>query len=336
MPGKKQVFVTGGTGYIGASVLQKLLRHPLASESELTVLVRSEDKAQKLEQLVRTTSLGDIKVLRGSNGEHDKLEAQASKSDVVFSMADADDVDAIKAILTGLKKRYEQLGVAPILIHTSGTGLLVDKADGKFEGQTFYDDTDVEQMNSIPETQIHRNVDLLVVEADKQGYARTYIILPSVIYGVAQGPLFDGGIGNRHSITVPFLIRSAVGRGQVGVVGEGLSKWESVHINDMYDNALLGRAGHGREGFYFAGNGEHKWYDLSKAIGEALFELGKVDKAEPSPFTKEEAEQSNFLWISGTNSRSQSKRGRALGWQPKYTVEDLFKSVKPEAEVLLA
>jgi len=48
-------------------------------------------------------------------------------------------------------------------------GLLVDKADGKFEGQMFYDDTDVEQMNSIPETQIHRNVDLLVVEADKEG-----------------------------------------------------------------------------------------------------------------------------------------------------------------------
>jgi len=134
----------------------------------------------------------------------------------------------------------------------------------------------------------------------RAGYARAYIILPSVIYGVAQGPLFDGGIGNRHSIAVPLLIRSAVGRGQVGVVGEGLSKWESVHIDDskssaeysdtrssdehpvvitasdlymiVYDNALLERAGHGREGFYFVENGEHRWYDLSKAIGEALFE----------------------------------------------------------------
>jgi len=73
-------------GYIGASVLQKLLRHPLASESTFTVLVRSEDKAQKFEKLVTMGNLGDIKVLHGSNSDLDILEAQSAKSDVVFSM----------------------------------------------------------------------------------------------------------------------------------------------------------------------------------------------------------------------------------------------------------
>ena len=58
----------------------------------ITVLMRSEDKAQKLERLVENGNLGrnvDLKVLRGSNSDLDVLEAQTAKSDVVFSLVGA-------------------------------------------------------------------------------------------------------------------------------------------------------------------------------------------------------------------------------------------------------
>ncbi|EIW84049.1 NAD(P)-binding protein [Coniophora puteana RWD-64-598 SS2] len=339
MSGKTQVFVTGATGYIGGSVLQRLLNHPSSANSEFTVLVRSEEKATKFEQ----AGYDNIKVLRGSLEDVDKIEAQAAKSDIVVHTADADDVGSAKAILAGLKKRKEETGKVPIYIHTSGTGVLVDRAEGAYESKTFYDDTDANQIESLADDQPHRNVDLLVVAADKEGYIKSYIILPSTIFGIATGPLFDKGIANPHSQQIPFLIKTGISRKQGGVVGEGVARWPCVHIDDIadlygkvYDAILAGQdIGHGREGFYFGENGHYSWYDLSKAVSQALAEVGRSDKPEPTPFTKEEREKLPILWYYGTNSQCYSKRGRALGWAPKYGTEDMLKSVKPEVDAIL-
>lgn len=46
--------------------------------------------------------------------------------------------------------------------------------------------------------------------------------------------------------------------------------------------------GHGREGFYFGENGEHSLYEVGKALGQALVDLGRATEAEPTTFTKEE------------------------------------------------
>ena len=69
-------------------------------------------------------------------------------------------------------------------------------------------------------------------QADCAGFCRAYIVVPSTIYGLAQGSLVDFGIQNRYSIQIPKLIRAALGRGQAGQVGKGLALWPNVHIND--------------------------------------------------------------------------------------------------------
>jgi hypothetical protein len=38
-----------------------------------------------------------------------------------------------------------------------------------FSSQTVYNDTDIAQIETLPATQPHRNVDLAIVEADTQG-----------------------------------------------------------------------------------------------------------------------------------------------------------------------
>ena len=45
---------------------------------------------------------------------------------------------------------------------------------------------------------------------------------------------------------------------------------------------------YGREGWYFAENGEHLHYDLITRIGKDLFELGVLESAEPAVFKTEE------------------------------------------------
>ena len=65
-------------GYIGGSVVSRLLEHPNASNFEITALVRSPEKAAKME------SLG-IKTFVGSLSELDKLEKLSSEADVLIS-----------------------------------------------------------------------------------------------------------------------------------------------------------------------------------------------------------------------------------------------------------
>ena len=60
----------------------------------------------------------------------------------------------------------------------------------------------------------------------------------------------------------------------------------------LYNSIITNPAtGHGREGIYFAENGEHTLYDVGKAIGEALVAVGKTDNPEPTTLTKEEIDK---------------------------------------------
>lgn len=48
-------------------------------------------------------------------------------------------------------------------------GVLSDKARGLYATETIYNDLDADQLETLARTQPHREVDLTVVEADKQG-----------------------------------------------------------------------------------------------------------------------------------------------------------------------
>ena len=49
------------------------------------------------------------------------------------------------------------------------------------------------------------------------------------------------------------------------------------------------RLGHGYRGYYIAENGEHRWCDLSRTIGNAFVQAGLATSGvEPSPFRDEE------------------------------------------------
>ncbi|KZT03271.1 NAD(P)-binding protein [Laetiporus sulphureus 93-53] len=336
---KTAIFLTGATGYIGGAVLARLLKHPSAETFDITVLTRDANKAKKLETF-------GVKAVVGTHDDLDKLESLAEQSHVVFSCADADNLPAIQAILQGQRKRHASVGDLPILIHTSGTGEIAEGTKGMYASETSYSDTNVEQIKSIPETAFHRNVDLTVVAADQQGYTKTYIVLPSTIYGIATHPLAQAGISNPHSIQIPNIIRVSIERKQAGMVGLGKSLWPDVHIDDLaelyitiFDTVTRDpELGHGWEGFHFGENGEHSWYDISKAIAVAFVELGLGGSDEPTTFTTEELVK---FWGSeaiglyyGSNVRCTADRGRSIGWKPRKTTKDMIASIKPEVQSL--
>lgn len=336
------IFITGATGYIGGTILTCLLKHPKSDSFKITAIVRNPEKAKQLK------SLG-VKVEIGSHSDPEKVEALAAEADVVFEAADVDDLGGTQAVLKGLKKRHEKTGQVPVLIHTSGTAVLCDNASGLHDSSTVYSDASVEQIESLAPSQPHREVDLAVVGADQQGYLRSYIVLPALIWGLATGPLVDIGVQNPHSQQIPLTIRSGLKRGKAVIVGEGKNFWPNVNIEELGDlymiifNKALNdaqRLPHGREGFYFGASDEHRFADIYKTVAKALYEAGKVSSPDPAPLEKDEVEkyfgtELMATTVMGGNSRCRADRSLSIGWTPKKGTKEMLASIKPEVETIL-
>ncbi|THU78648.1 NAD(P)-binding protein [Dendrothele bispora CBS 962.96] len=340
MASKTKVLITGATGYIGGSVLNRLLqRSDLMSSLDIRVLVRSPEKAKKFEQFGFTPVIG-------SHADESVVVPAVSEVDILIATTDCDNLEAAQIALKGMKKRFDSTGKQPVYIECSGTGVYVEQSGGMHSTDTVYDDANPDQIETLAPTQPHRNVDLEILAADKEGYIKAYFILPPTVWGIATGPLVDAGLVNPHSRQIPVLIKACLQHRRGGMVGAGKNVWNNVEIHELADffiillDAVLNNKaglGHGREGFYNTVNGEHTHYQLAESISKALVELGLGDNPTPSTFTKEEEEKYLSFWAPfyGTNSRCLATRAKALGWNPKKTTDDVLATMKTEIDTLV-
>ncbi|KAK8845472.1 hypothetical protein IAR55_006185 [Kwoniella newhampshirensis] len=350
----KSVFFTGATGYIGGTVLQSLI-NSATPPSKITALIRDSAKSDLLTSLSAAKAKGvSVVPLLGSLEELDKVREAASQADVVVSTANADDLKGVKAILEGLKQRKEKTGHRGLLIHTSGTGVLIDDSKGDYPNDKIYTD-----LNPTPATRIspallsladlspsapHREVDLAIIAADKAGDVKSYIVLPSTIWGPGEGEVYESGLSNSFSDQIPTLIKAALDRRRAGVVGQGKNIWPHVKITDLgklyaliYEKATVPSPtiGHGPSGYYLGIAGEYTLFGAASRIGQALSTnklLPDGTQTTPSTFTKEELDKyyggSTYM---GTNSRGVADRSKSIGWKPKYTDdEDMFAHIDQE------
>jgi hypothetical protein len=65
----------------------------------------------------------------------------------------------------------------------------MDNALGLHGEHTVYSDLDVEKLNAIPKSALHRNVDIPIIEADSAGYVKAYLIAPGKFFNIFLGPV---------------------------------------------------------------------------------------------------------------------------------------------------
>jgi len=319
--------MTGVTGYIGGSVLVRLLEPSRKSKYEIRALVRSEEAVEKLKQL------GVVPVL-GSLDDLELLEKEATNADVVLNTANADHLPGTKAMVKGLSEKSKRR----ILIHTSGTGVLCDGAKGDYKSDFIYNDTDMDSVHAIPISALHKDVDSFIFE--NVDHFNSVIICPPTIYGLGIGPF------NKHSVQIPMWIRAYSKVGHVATVGKGENYWNDVHIEDLADfyvlvleKALAGEVEFGKNGWYFCESGEHRLGDVVAKIAEAMNKYGGFKDSSVRPFLKEEVD--SLLgdiggWLTtGGNSRCKSDKARALGWVAKNNFGTILESIDPEVKTIL-
>ena len=285
-----KVLLTGASGYIGGSVADGLLKRG----DKVVGLVRSREKADAVEKL-------GIQPLIGTLDDADLLRNAAADADAVVNAADSDHQGAIEAMLDGLE------GSGKPFVHTSGSSVISDTANGEASEAIFNEDTPV---IATDDKAPRLAIDNLVRNAATR-QIRSAVICNTMIYGHGLGV-------HRDSIQVPSLIRQARSSGTARHVGQGLNRWSTIHVSDMVA-LYLAAIDHAPAGlFVFAESGEVQFRDITSTIAET-WNLGGPDDWSIAEATEEWGRE-YAIYALGSNSRVRSKyASRVLAWEPSHS-----------------
>ncbi|KIW17948.1 hypothetical protein PV08_05143 [Exophiala spinifera] len=317
---------TGATGYIGGDSLYLISQtHP---EWELTLLVRDEAKATKMRN-----QYSQARIVIGDLENSELLMEESRKADIVYHFAHCDHEPSAHAIACGLAQHSPD---SPgWWIHTSGTGTICyptfrAKDFGLKREEVFNDWDDIGTLTNAPDDAPHWPTEKIVLKAGTEhgGRVKTAIVCPPCIFGPGRGPV------NTRSIQAYELAREILIAKEGVQLGPATNIWTEVHVQDLSMVYLLlgeaaaqggGSATWGKEGFYFAENGEFDFQALSKAVTEAAYDKGLISSPKIRIMSVEESERSGImqrwggmLYLIGTNARCRAIRARKLlGWAPK-------------------
>ncbi|MET0707551.1 MAG: SDR family oxidoreductase [Tardiphaga sp.] len=282
------VFVTGATGWVGATVVEDLV----GAGHRVTGLTRSEAKAGALAAAGAT-------VLHGTLDDLDVLRDAAQAADAVIHTAFSHDFANIAASAAQDSRAIETLGAAlegsdrPLLV-TSGVAML---APGRVATEQ-----DVPQV--IPNWP-RKSEEAARTLAGRGVRAAVVRLAPSV-----------HGLGDHGFI--PILIRHARDKGVSAYVGDGLNRWPGVHRLDAARVYRLALEQGATESAYHAIADEGVAFrDIAEVIGRRLGM--PVESRGPDHFGW-------FGGFAGADMPASSARTRALlGWTP--TGPDLLSDI---------
>jgi nucleoside-diphosphate-sugar epimerase len=212
---------------------------------------------------------------------------------------------------------------------------------GESSDKVFDDWDGVGQVTSIPDKAWHRNVDKIILAANKFGIS-TAIVCPPTIYGPGRGP------GNISSVQWYRMARGVLQRGRGFHVGRGKNTWTMINVHDLSDiyltiteEAMNGgeKATWNDQGYYFCENGSYVWEDIAKKIAVEAFKQGLIKTADVDSISANEANEiapgGAMQW--GLNSRCKAIRaGKLFNWEAKAASpeEIMPELVSSEAEKL--
>ncbi len=287
--GKTKVFITGATGYIGGSVAERLV----TLGYEVTGLVRSEEKAALLKDRGITSVIGTL-------DDQEILAEAAQAADIVIHAASADHPASVLSLVTALERSGK------LLIHTTGSAIVGDHADGAYASTVPL--TEDSYFEPVPFRRPRVDMNRYIRQAAIEKGIRTVIICPAMIYGTGRGL-------QPNSDQIPRLTAVAKQVGAGVYLGEGLSHYSNVHIDDLVELYLLVMEKAPGGSFFFAENGHNSFKEIAVMISKNLGFEGKTFSMGVAEVIKNHGQEARLG--AASNSYVSAANARRLGWLPK-------------------
>lgn len=284
-----KIFITGAAGYIGGSVAEALK----AAGHTVLGLVRSQDQAPLLEAR-------GIEAVVGELDDAEKLANLAQSADGVIHAANADHIASVVTLVTALERSGK------FLIHTSGSSIVADHADGEYAAATPLGEDD--HFHPLPNRRPRVDMNRYVRQAAIEKGVRSAVICPGMIYGTGRGLQPD-------SDQLPKLIGLSRQSDAGLYFGQGLSVYSNVHIDDLAALYLLVLEKAPGGSFFFAENGYSSFRAIAEMIGRLPGFEGRTASVPVSEVVRQFGESARLGVAS--NSYVRAANARRLGWSPK-------------------
>jgi nucleoside-diphosphate-sugar epimerase len=284
-----RIFLTGATGYIGAAVLDALVR----AGHDVTALVRDNQKA------ARVTARGGHPVV-GNLADPESFRSAADAQDGYIHTAfdttgagPAIDKAALAAILHAAIRPRTAASTAPsqrFVIYTSGVWVLGAAPEPADENSP---------IRPLPLVAWRPDHEQMVLSAAGAGL-RTLVIRPGIVYGGGHGIVGD-------------LLKSA-SNGLVRVIGDGNNHWPLIYDRDLADLYARLAADENASGIYHANDeGDERVNDIVAAVAPYLPVRPDVRHV---PIEEARAKMGLYADALALDQVVRSARARALGWTP--------------------
>jgi nucleoside-diphosphate-sugar epimerase len=285
-----RIFLTGATGYVGAAILDALVR----GGHDVTALVRNNEKARDVAKRGGHPvigSLADLESFRGS------AEAQDGYIHAAFDSSagggPAVEVPALEMLIAAAKRPRTAGATSParrFVIYTSGVWVLGKAPEPVAEDAP---------INPIPLVAFRPVHEKLVLDAGSDRL-RAMVVRPGVVYGSGNGLIGD--------------IFKAASNGLVRVIGDGNNHWPLVYDRDLGDlYARLAASGDATGVYHANDEGDERVNDIVSAIKPYLPVKPDVRYV---PIEEARTKMGAYADALALDQVVRSPRARALGWTP--------------------
>lgn len=274
------VFVTGGSGYLGRSVVGALVRHGY----EVAALARTGAAAEVVASLGAKPVAGgltDLDVLR---------EAAAAASDGVLHLGQLYGPETAEVDRAAAAAMQDGAGDRPY-VHTGGTWV--------------YGDTDGIVGEDAPFAP--PSITAWRLENERRVLAHgghPVVVMPGLVHG------------HRAGLTEAFFVEPARASGAVAVIGDGSAHWAVVHVEDVAELYVL--ALRAEPGSVYAGvSANVVQRDAALALSRAA---GCPGELRSLTLAEAVAEMGPIAEAFALDQRLTGARAeRELGWAPRHT-----------------
>jgi len=285
-----RIFLTGATGYIGAAVLDALVR----AGHDVTALVRDNQKAARVKARGGHPVIGNLAEPESFRSAADAQDGYIHTAFDTTGGGPAIDKAALETIVQAATRPRTASSNGPkkrFVIYTSGVWVL---------GDTNGPATEEAPIKPTPLVAWRPAHEALVQSLSRSGQIRTAIVRPGIVYGGARGIISD-------------LLKNAK-NGLLRVVGDGRNHWPCVYDRDLADLYVRIAAHPEASGIFHANDeADERVSDIVEAIARHFMVQPDIRHV---PIEEARNKMGQYADALALDQVVRSPRARALGWAP--------------------